>query len=394
MSSKQRIQQALRVMSVIILSLCAILALGYSLQYRSESVEALSKKGSTGEEVRQIQQALKNQGYYTGSVDGIYGSGTESAVRAYQKANGLSVDGIAGPSTLSSLGIGASAGSSGTTVLRNGSRGELVTEIQQRLKSWGYYNGSADGVFGSQTETAVRSFQRANGLTVDGIVGPGTYAALGVNTSGSTSGGSTSGSAAAVTATLRRGSQGSEVTTLQNRLKSLGIFTSAVDGVFGARTEAAVKTFQKNNGLTADGVVGPATRRALGYDTGASGAGSAGSSNGDYEILARLISAEARGEVYQGQVAVGAVILNRVKHPSFPDSVAGVCYQPGAFSSVDNGQINVTVAESAYRAATEVMNGVDPSGGAIYFFNPSKTSNAWLWSRPVITVIGNHRFCS
>jgi N-acetylmuramoyl-L-alanine amidase len=110
--------------------------------------------------------------------------------------------------------------------------------------------------------------------------------------------------------------------------------------------------------------------------------------------LARIISAEARGEPYIGQVAVGAVVLNRVEHPSFPDSVSGVVYQPGAFTAITDGQINEAITESAYRAAREALNGNDPTGGALYYYNPSKTSNKWIRNRPVITQIGEHLFCS
>ena len=112
------------------------------------------------------------------------------------------------------------------------------------------------------------------------------------------------------------------------------------------------------------------------------------------DLLARVISAEARGEPYSGQVAVGAVILNRVEHPSFPNTIAGVVYQPGAFTCMVDGQIDQPVAQSAVRAAQEALNGADPSGGAIYYFNPSTATSAWIWSRPLIKVIGNHRFCS
>ena len=133
---------------------------------------------------------------------------------------------------------------------------------------------------------------------------------------------------------------------------------------------------------------------ALGlYDTGSSGS-SGSSASGDAALLARLISAEARGEPYIGQVAVGAVVLNRIKHPSFPNSLSGVSYQSGAFSCIDDGQFNEPVADSAYRAANEALNGSDPTGGAIYYFNPVTATSKWIWSRPLLLVIGKHRFCS
>ena len=191
-------------------------------------------------------------------------------------------------------------------------------------------------------------------------------------------------------ATYRQGSTGSAVRTIQTKLKNWGYYDGAVDGIFGSATTQAVKYFQRKNGLTADGIVGPATLKALGMSTGGGGSGQ----ESTVELLARVISAEARGEPYSGQVAVGAVILNRVEHPSFPNTVAGVVYQPGAFTCMVDGQIDQPVADSAYRAARDALNGADPSGGAIYYFNPSTATSAWIWSRPLIKVIGSHRFCA
>ena len=192
--------------------------------------------------------------------------------------------------------------------------------------------------------------------------------------------------------TYRQGSTGEQVRIIQSKLKNWGYYDGTVDGIFGSRTAEAVKYFQRKNGLTADGIVGPATLRALGMSTGG-GSGSS-SQSASLDLLARVISAEARGEPYSGQVAVGAVILNRVEHPSFPNTIAGVVYQPGAFTCMVDGQFNEPVAESAVRAAQGALNGADPSGGAIYYFNPNTATSAWIWSRPLIKVIGNHRFCS
>ena len=152
-----------------------------------------------------------------------------------------------------------------------------------------------------------------------------------------------------------------------------------------------MKAFQRKNGLEADGRVGPATLTALGLPTGQQGEGA---ESGDLALLARLISAEARGEPYTGQVAVGAVVMNRVEHPSFPNSISGVIYQPGAFSCLQDGQWDEPVADSAYRAAREALAGADPTGGAIYYFNPQTATSEWIWSRPEILTIGNHRFCA
>ncbi len=193
----------------------------------------------------------------------------------------------------------------------------------------------------------------------------------------------------------RRGSRGEEVKQIQTVLKDRQLYTGNIDGIYGAQTEQAVIKFQKQMGLTADGIAGPKTLAALGLgDAPAGVTGIGGYSANEVALLARIISAEARGEPYSGQVAVGAVILNRVAHPSFPNTLAGVIYQPGAFSCLDDGGVNAAVADSAYRAARDAINGSDPSGGAIYYYNPAKSTNKWIFSRPIITVIGNHRFCS
>ena len=191
----------------------------------------------------------------------------------------------------------------------------------------------------------------------------------------------------------KKGSSGAAVTEIQTRLKNWGYYNGAVDGVYGSRTEEAVRWFQRKNGLSVDGQVGTQTLAALGISP-AGGGGTTASQSGDVYLLARLISAEARGEPYVGQVAVGAVVLNRVDHPSFPNSISGVIYQPGAFSCLDDGQFNEPVAESAYRAAQEAINGYDPSYGAIYYFNPATATSRWIWSRPLIVQIGSHRFCA
>ena len=189
----------------------------------------------------------------------------------------------------------------------------------------------------------------------------------------------------------KQGSRGDEVSAIQTKLRESGYYNGKIDGIFGSGTKNALISFQKDNGLTADGIAGSKTLQALGI--------TADSGNGEFTqseiaLLARIISAESRGEPYEGQVAVGAVILNRIAHPSFPNTLAGVIYQPGAFSCLDDGQVNEPVSESAERAARDAMNGWDPTGGAIYYFNPNTATRKWIWSRPVITVIGSHRFCS
>ena len=195
-----------------------------------------------------------------------------------------------------------------------------------------------------------------------------------------------------VEALSQRGSRGEEVRQIQTALQNRGYDPGSVDGIYGERTEAAVRQFQADQGLAVDGIAGPDTLAALGVSGSSNEATSV--SNSDYYLLARIISAEARGEPYTGQVAVGAVVLNRVKHPSFPDTIAGVIYQPGAFSAINDGQFDQPIAESAYRAAQDALNGWDPSGGAVFYFNPDKTSDAFMHSRPVIKRIGDHLFCS
>ena len=189
----------------------------------------------------------------------------------------------------------------------------------------------------------------------------------------------------------RYGSSGNEVTQIQTKLKRWGYYTGSIDGVYGSRTVAAVKWFQSKNGLTADGIAGPATLAAMGITSSSSSSGTA--SNSDLNLLAHLIYAEARGEPYKGQVAVGAVVLNRVKSSSFPNSVAGVIYQKGAFSVVDDGQINLSPNTTAVNAARDALNGWDPTSGCIYYFNPATATSKWIWSRPYVITIGKHRFC-
>ena len=189
----------------------------------------------------------------------------------------------------------------------------------------------------------------------------------------------------------RYGTSGNEVTQIQTKLKRWGYYNGSIDGIYGSKTVAAVRLFQSKNGLTVDGIAGPKTLAAMGIFTSSSGGGSA--SNSDLNLLAHLIYAEARGEPYSGQVAVGAVVLNRVKSSKFPNSVAGVIYQPGAFDVVSDGQINYAPNTIAINAARDALNGWDPTYGCIYYFNPNTATSSWIWSRPYVITIGNHRFC-
>lgn len=188
------------------------------------------------------------------------------------------------------------------------------------------------------------------------------------------------------------GSRGQEVRQIQRKLQNLGFYSGSVDGVYGTATQKAVRNFQKSCGITADGIAGPKTLLYLGLGSGSSSSTNGYSSN-DIYLLAKVIAAEARGESYTGQVAVGAVVLNRVQHSSFPDSISGVVYQSGAFSAVRDSNWNVAPSDTAKKAARDAINGWDPTGGAIYYYNPAKTSNQWIRSRPVVTTIGRHVFC-
>ncbi|MEG1547974.1 MAG: spore cortex-lytic enzyme [Clostridia bacterium] len=193
---------------------------------------------------------------------------------------------------------------------------------------------------------------------------------------------------------LKMGSSGDEVKTLQTKLKRWGYYSGSVDGKFGTGTKVAVTDFQKKNGLTPDGMVGSATAKALGMQASAppSNSGSSASSDNNLYLLARLVYGESRGEPYKGQVAVAAVVLNRVKSSSFPNSISGVIYQSGAFSVVSDGQINLSPDETSIKAARDAMNGWDPTGGCLYYYNPAKTTNKWMLSKPVLLNIGRHAF--
>ena len=192
-------------------------------------------------------------------------------------------------------------------------------------------------------------------------------------------------------ATLAWGSRGEQVRLVQQKLIQYGYLTGTADGIFGQKTYDAVVLFQRRNGLTVDGRVGPATAAALGITlTGTVSA--AAYRETEVEILARLVNGEARGEPYIGQVAVAAVVLNRVKHPSFPNTISGVVFQTGAFDAVWDGQFDLEPTADAVRAARDAMNGWDPTGGCIYYYNPSTATNPWIWTRTVQLEIGRHAF--
>lgn len=207
------------------------------------------------------------------------------------------------------------------------------------------------------------------------------------------------------TAVLKQGATGGEVKEIQRRLKQWGYYNGAVDGIYGKGTVEAVKKFQKKNGLTPDGIAGLETYKALGMNesakvlegnkNGNSNSSSANNSNytsSDLYLLAKCIYAEARGESYTGQVAVGAVILNRVASSSFPNTISGVIYQKGAFTAVSDGQINLEPDKTAMNAASDAMNGWDPTYGCLYYYNPAVATSSWIFNRQTVTTIGKHIF--
>ncbi|CAM3421020.1 spore cortex-lytic enzyme [Hydrogenibacillus schlegelii] len=327
---------------------------------------------------------------------------------------------LAGAQPAENGGWGASrAAAFGKGTLRVGARGGDVYELQGRLKYLGYYTGPVDGVFGWRTYWAVRNFQYRFGLRVDGAVGPATKAKLYAATRGwrPTAPATPARKAGFAGPVLRVGARGGAVFDVQGRLKFLGYYKGPVDGVFGWRTYWAVRNFQYRFGLRVDGAVGPATKAKLyaatkGYRPTATAApkpaprttgatttptGAVVGARGRFtaqevRLMANAVYGEARGEPYVGQVAVAAVILNRLHHPAFPNTIAGIIFQPGAFTAVADGQIWLTPNVTARRAVIDAINGWDPSGGAIYYFNPATATSAWIWSRPQIKRIGNHIF--
>lgn len=198
----------------------------------------------------------------------------------------------------------------------------------------------------------------------------------------------------AYAAVYQQGSKGATVKTIQTKLKNWGYYKGSVDGIYGAKTKEAVRYFQRKNKLTVDGIAGPKTLKAMGIYENSNSSSSNGSnySDSDVMLLARLIYGEARGESYVGQVAVGAVVMNRIKSASFPNTMAGVIYQSYAFTAVDDGQINLTPNATAKKAAQDAMNGWDPTYGALYYYNPRTATSSWIFTRKTTVTIGNHVF--
>lgn len=190
----------------------------------------------------------------------------------------------------------------------------------------------------------------------------------------------------------RYGSNGEEVRQIQKKLKEWGYYDGGVDGIYGSKTYSAVKKFQSKNGLKADGIAGEKTLAALGISSKGNSSNN-NVNNTDLNLLSKLVHGEARGEPYKGMVAVAATVLNRVSDSRFPNSIAGVIYQRGAYTCVDDGQINLEASSQARKAAQDAINGWDPTSGCIYYFNPQTATSKWIWSRPQVMTIGKHIFC-
>ena len=182
-----------------------------------------------------------------------------------------------------------------------------------------------------------------------------------------------------------------DIKQVQTKLKKWGYYTGSVDGINGPQTIAAVKKFQKKYGLTQDGIVGPLTASKMGITLNKTSSSSTYNSNDRY-LLAKIVYAEARGESYTGQVAIAAVVLNRVKDSRFPNTVSGVIYQPWAFTAVNDGQINLEPNQKAYQAADDALNGWDPTYGSVYYYNPQTATSKWIYTTKKVTQIGKHIF--
>ena len=188
------------------------------------------------------------------------------------------------------------------------------------------------------------------------------------------------------------GSRGEQVTLVQQKLRQYGYFSGNADGIFGRETYLAVVRFQERNGLTPDGAVGLSTAAALGITLTSGSVAASVYQESEVRILARLVNGEARGEPYVGQVAVAAVVLNRVRSAAFPNTISGVIFQTGAFDAVWDGQFDLEPTADSVRAARDALNGWDPSGGCLYYYNPVTATNSWIRTREVQLTIGKHAF--
>ncbi len=359
----------------------AALVAAVSLMATALTSAAYVVKGNSHANVAAVQTRLSTLGYYTSTVDGAWGSRTSAAVKKFQTAYGLKADGVVGGATERALGLSLPI----TGGITKGKTDFNVAAVQARLKTFGYYRSTVDGMWGKGTLTAVMRYQSDGGLAVDGVVGGGTARKLGITLYNVEKSGG-----------IVKGKTAENIRKLQTALKSIGYYTSTVDGAWGRRTMCAVMSYQSDHGLTVDGVVGSATEKALGITLGTGSSGGTGStgnvSESDLNLLARCVYGESRGEPYTGQVAVAAVVLNRVRSSKFPNTIKGVIYQAGAFTAVSDGQINLTPNQSAYNAARDALAGWDPTGGCLYYYNPDTATSSWIWSLTVHIKIGNHNF--
>ena len=359
----------------------AALVAAVSLMATALTSAAYVVKGNSHANVAGVQTRLSTLGYYTSTVDGAWGSRTSAAVKKFQTAYGLKADGVVGGATERALGLSLPI----TGGITKGKTDFNVAAVQARLKTLGYYRSTVDGMWGKGTLTAVMRYQSDGGLAVDGVVGGGTARKLGITLYNVEKSGG-----------IVKGKTAENIRKLQTALKSIGYYTSTVDGAWGRRTMCAVMSYQSDHGLTVDGVVGSATEKALGITLGTGSSGGTGStdnvSESDLNLLARCVYGESRGEPYTGQVAVAAVVLNRVRSSKFPNTIKGVIYQAGAFTAVSDGQINLTPNQSAYNAARDALAGWDPTGGCLYYYNPDTATSSWIWSLTVHIKIGNHNF--
>ena len=359
----------------------AALVAAVSLMATALTSAAYVVKGNSHANVAAVQTRLSTLGYYTSTVDGAWGSRTSAAVKKFQTAYGLKADCVVGGATERALGLSLPI----TGGITKGKTDFNVAAVQARLKTLGYYRSTVDGMWGKGTLTAVMRYQSDGGLAVDGVVGGGTARKLGITLYNVEKSGG-----------IVKGKTAENIRKLQTALKSIGYYTSTVDGAWGRRTMCAVMSYQSDHGLTVDGVVGSATEKALGITLGTGSSGGTGStgnvSESDLNLLARCVYGESRGEPYTGQVAVAAVVLNRVRSSKFPNTIKGVIYQAGAFTAVSDGQINLTPNQSAYNAARDALAGWDPTGGCLYYYNPDTATSSWIWSLTVHIKIGNHNF--
>ncbi len=359
----------------------AALVAAVSLMATALTSAAYVVKGNSHANVAAVQTRLSTLGYYTSTVDGAWGSRTSAAVKKFQTAYGLKADGVVGGATERALGLSLPI----TGGITKGKTDFNVAAVQARLKTFGYYRSTVDGMWGKGTLTAVMRYQSDGGLAVDGVVGGGTARMLGITLYNVEKSGG-----------IVKGKTAENIRKLQTALKSIGYYNSTVDGAWGRRTMCAVMSYQSDHGLTVDGVVGSATEKALGITLGTGSSGGTGStgnvSESDLNLLARCVYGESRGEPYTGQVAVAAVVLNRVRSSKFPNTIKGVIYQAGAFTAVSDGQINLTPNQSAYNAARDALAGWDPTGGCLYYYNPDTATSSWIWSLTVHIKIGNHNF--